>query len=66
MHIGSWIFFSMNLGVVFRSLDHQCGAFRRHLDLMGYTVVSLPFWEWDQLTGNDERKEYLRGKLYIS
>jgi hypothetical protein len=39
---------------------------RRHLDLLGYTVVSLPFWEWDQLTGSDERKEYLRGKLHIS
>jgi hypothetical protein len=39
---------------------------RRHLELLGYTVVSLPFWEWGQLTGSDERKEYLRGKLHIS
>ena len=39
---------------------------RRHLELLGYTVVSLPFWEWDQLTGSDERKEYLMGKLHIS
>ena len=39
---------------------------RRHLELLSYTVVSLPFWEWDQLTGSDERKEYLRGKLHIS
>ncbi len=39
---------------------------RRHLELLVYTVVSLPFWEWDQLTGGDERKEYLRGKLHIS
>ncbi len=39
---------------------------RRHLELLGYTVVSLPFWEWDQLTGSDERKEYLRGKLHIA
>jgi hypothetical protein len=38
---------------------------RRHLELLGYTVVSLPFWEWNQLTGSDERKEYLRGKLHI-
>jgi len=30
-----------------------------HLELLGYTVVSLPIWEWDQLTGSDERKEYL-------
>jgi hypothetical protein len=39
---------------------------RRHLELLGYTVVSLPFWEWDQLTGSDKRKEYLRGKLHSS
>ena len=39
---------------------------RRHLELLGYTVVSLPFWEWDQLTGSDKRKEYLRSKLLIS
>ena len=39
---------------------------RRHLELLGYTVVSLPFWEWDQLKGSDEKKEYLRVKLHIS
>jgi hypothetical protein len=39
---------------------------RRHLELLGYTVVSLPFWEWNELTGSDERQEYLRGKLHIS
>jgi hypothetical protein len=38
---------------------------RRHLELLGYTVVSLPFWEWDQLTRSDERTEYLRGKLHM-
>jgi len=38
-----------------------------HLELLGYTAVSLPFWEWHgQLTGSDEKKEYLRGKLHIS
>ncbi len=39
---------------------------RRNLELLGYTVVSLPFWEWDQLTGSDEKKEYLKGKLHSS
>jgi len=39
---------------------------RRHLELLGYIVVSLPFWEWDQLTGSDGRKEHLSGKLHIS
>ena len=29
---------------------------RRHLELLGYTLVSLPFWEWAQLKGSDERK----------
>jgi hypothetical protein len=31
---------------------------RLHLELLGYTVVSLPFWEWDQLKGSDEREKY--------
>jgi hypothetical protein len=39
---------------------------RRHLELLNYTVVSLSLWEWDQLTGSDDRKEYLRGKLHVS
>ena len=39
---------------------------RRHLELLGYTVVSLPFWEWDQLTGSDERRKDIRHKLHIS
>ncbi len=39
---------------------------QRHLELLGYIVVSLPFWDWYQLTGRDERKEYLRAKLHIS
>jgi hypothetical protein len=39
---------------------------RWHLELLGHTLVSLPFWEWDRLTGSDERKEYLRAKLHIS
>ena len=39
---------------------------RRDLELLCYTVVSLPWWEYDRLTGSDERKEYLRGYLHIS
>ena len=38
----------------------------RHLELLGHTLVSLPFWEWNRLTGRDDRKEYLRAKLHIS
>jgi hypothetical protein len=36
---------------------------RRILELLGYTVVSLSFWEWSQSTDINERKEYLRVKL---
>jgi hypothetical protein len=32
----------------------------------GYTVFILSFCKWNQLTGTDERKEYLRAKLHIS
>ena len=39
---------------------------RRHLERLGYSVISLPFREWYLLKGSDERKEYLRGKLHIS
>ena len=28
--------------------------------------VGRGFWEWDQLTEGDEKKEYLMGKLHIS
>ena len=38
----------------------------RAQQLLGYTVVSLPFLEWDQLTKSDERKAYLKSKLHIS
>ena len=36
---------------------------RHHLVLLGYTLISIPFWEWIVFKGTDERHEYLRGKL---
>ena len=36
---------------------------RRHLELLGYILVSVPYWEWDGLSGMDERRKYLQGKL---
>jgi len=36
---------------------------RRHLELLGYILVSVPYWEWDGLSGMDERRKYLEGKL---
>jgi hypothetical protein len=36
---------------------------RRHLELLGYILVSVPYWEWDGLSGMDERRKYLQVKL---
>jgi|NorSeaMetagenome_1021524.scaffolds.fasta_scaffold364019_1 hypothetical protein len=36
---------------------------RRVLQLLGHTLVSVPYWEWDACEGADERKKYLRGKF---
>ncbi len=36
---------------------------RRHLELIGYNLVSVTYWEWEGLSGMDERKKYLEGKL---
>ena len=35
---------------------------RRHMEGMGHVVVSVPYWEWDELK-EDEREAYLRRKL---
>ena len=36
---------------------------RRHLELIGYNLVSVTPWEWNVLSGMDERRKYLEGKL---
>ena len=36
---------------------------RRHLELLAYSLVSGPFWEWGGLVGVDEKRQYLKGKL---
>lgn len=35
----------------------------RHLVLMGYKVVSVPYWEWNALNGREEKEEYMLGRL---
>jgi len=36
---------------------------RRYLQLLGHTLVSVPYWEWERCQGADEREQYLRSKL---
>ena len=39
-------------------LKHQ------HLRQLGYALVVVPYWEWDQVRGDKAAEfEYLRGKL---
>jgi hypothetical protein len=38
---------------------------RRHLILLGYALVSLPYWEWDRCKGEGDREQYLRSKLGV-
>ena len=38
---------------------------RRYLQLLGHTLVSVPYWEWIGCKGALERKQYLRGKLEV-
>jgi len=36
---------------------------RRHLHLLGHSLVSVPYWEWNACKGPVEREQYLRSKL---
>ncbi|KAJ1486224.1 hypothetical protein T484DRAFT_1790559 [Baffinella frigidus] len=36
---------------------------RKQLGQLGYTVVPVPFWEWDALRGEEAKRWYLEGKL---
>ena len=37
---------------------------RRHLQQLGYTLVVVPYWEWDRVQGREASEvQYLRGKL---
>ena len=36
---------------------------RRHLQLLGHALVSVPYWEWSECRGAGEREQYLRSKL---
>ena len=36
---------------------------RRHLELLGHALVSVPYWEWDRCKEAREREQYLKSKL---
>ena len=36
---------------------------RRHLTWLGYQVISVPYWEWEQLSTMRERARYLENLL---
>ncbi len=38
---------------------------RRHLQLLGHTLVIIPYWEWAPVHGKEvgQRVQYLKGKL---
>ena len=36
---------------------------RRYLQLLGHTLVSVPYWERERYQGAGEREQYLRSKL---
>jgi hypothetical protein len=36
---------------------------RRHLELLGHALVSVPYWEWSGCKGAGEREQYLKSKL---
>jgi hypothetical protein len=37
---------------------------RRHLGLLGYKVVSVPYFEWMLLKDSGAKTEYVRGKVW--
>ena len=39
---------------------------RKQLRQLGYAMVSVPFWEWQALEGEQEQSEYLEGKFEFS
>ena len=36
---------------------------RKQLGQLGYTVVPVPFWEWNVLTGEEAKRRYVVDKL---
>ena len=38
---------------------------RHHLSKLGYTLVSVPYWEWNQVSNTADRQTYLKRRLQI-
>ncbi|KAJ1478585.1 RAP domain-containing protein [Baffinella frigidus] len=60
---GPWHFLEQG-----KSESPKGGTLLKHKQLrqLGYTVVSVPFWEWQALKGGQEQEEYLDGKFLYS
>jgi len=35
----------------------------RHLQQLGYALISIPYWEWDALATSDDKVSYLHAKV---
>jgi hypothetical protein len=49
-----------------REVNGSTSLKRRHLGLLGYTAVSVPYWEWDALHCREEKEKYLIGLLQLA
>ena len=36
---------------------------RRHLKMLGYSLFSIPYYEWNALKSEDARIDYLRSRI---
>ena len=58
---------SVPIKIIWSSCESATGATmlkHRHLRQLGYALVVVPYWEWDQVRGDEAAEvEYLRGKL---
>ena len=51
----------------YKNLQNSILIKRHHLQLLGYSLVSLPYWEWDEVRWDTASEEaYLRSKISAS
>ena len=57
--------FTRNTGNVRRPLGHTAMK-KRHLKLLGWQVISVPWYEWDDIRGPVLRRDYLLSRIDAS